>query len=151
MELVEHHDADVVEIAVILEPAQQDPLGDEAQPRGPGKMVLETDLVPDFAAELAVPFPRHPRGDGARCDPARLEDDDALVAGQPGVEEHLRHLGRLAGAGGRDEDELVAFGEHADDIGVQLPDRQIARSHVRRNAERERKQGTRSGWPSGGI
>ena len=92
-------------------------------------MIIEPDLVTDFGAKRLAAFRGDARGHGAGGDTTRLEDDDLLFPRQPGVEDHLRHLGGFAGAGGRDEHEAVAVVQLPDEVGVDLPDRKRIGGH----------------------
>ena len=83
VKLVEHHDAYVAQFMVVLQPAQEDALRDEAEARGFRQMLLEPHLVTHFTAEPAAAFPRHPRRHGARGDPAGLQDHDAFRPATP--------------------------------------------------------------------
>ena len=126
MEFIEQHHAHVGQRAVILQPAEQNSLGHETDARAQARLVIEPNLVAHLPTELALAFPGHARRHRAGGDATRLQHDDLLRPGQPRVEEHLRHLRRLAGAGRRDEDKPVPIAHRADDVGVDLPDGQMS-------------------------
>ena len=64
---------------------------------GPGTgVVFKTDLISDFAADIAAAFRSHPVSQQARGDPPGLEHDN-LAAGP--VQKHLRDLRGFPGAG----------------------------------------------------
>ncbi len=122
VEFVKEDDADVGERAVVLEPAEEDALGDKADARAEGGLVVETDLIADFCAEFDLAFPGDAGGDGAGGNTAGLKNDNLARAGEIGVEQHLGNLRGLAGAGGGDEDEAVAGAQGGHDGIVDLPD-----------------------------
>ena len=125
VELVEEEHAHVGQRAVVLEPAQQDAFGHETDARAESGLVVETDLVADFPAEFDITLPGDTRSHRAGSDAARLQHDDLLLPGEAGIEQHLRHLRGLAGAGRRDQHEAVARAHGAEDAGVDLPDGKI--------------------------
>ena len=117
VELVEHDHAHAGQAGLGDQPAGEQPLGDEAQPRpGPGHL-LEADLPAD---RLAGPLPQllghAPRRHAGR-EPPRLEDDDLAVAGQAGREQRGGDAGGLAGAGRRLDDERPAPAQGRHDVG----------------------------------
>ena len=122
MELVEQNNTDIGKRPVILQPAEQDAFGHVANARAEGGSVIKTNLVADFLAGPAPAFPRHTRGNRAGGDAAGLQHGDLFVLRQAGVEQHLRHLCRLAGAGRRDEHKPVARIQRFDGLRMDLPD-----------------------------
>ena len=125
VEFVEDQHADVGQRGIILQPAEEDAFRDETKPRAVARAVVEPDLVADLAAQLRVPFPGDAGGERTCGHPSRLEDDDAFRSGHSRVEHHLRDLGRLAGARGRDEHEPAPFPRVAQDRVGDFPDREI--------------------------
>ena len=92
MKFVKHHNADVAQCRVVLQPTQEDAFRDEAQARGCGEMLLEAHLVTDFTAQFATALPRHPRRHRPRSHTPGLQDDDAFGSRHPCIQKHLRHL-----------------------------------------------------------
>ena len=70
-----------------------------------GDHAVEADLVADFLPELRPALLRHARRQHARGQPAGLQHDHLALAQQPVIQQHLRHLRRFAGAGGRLQDQ----------------------------------------------
>jgi hypothetical protein len=85
-------------------------------------MFLEAHLVAHLDPEFPSALPRHPGRHSASRNSTGLQNHNAFLAGDSGVQKHLRYLRRFAGAGGGYEHQLVARGECADDFGVKLPD-----------------------------
>src|SRR4051812_23662818 len=132
MKFVEENHPYISESAIVLEPAKQDSLCDETDPGAKAGLVVEANLVADFRAEFAPPFPSHARSDRSGRDPARLQDDDLFLPCQPAVEHHLRNLSGFARPGRRHEHKAIAFARQgANDLAVNLPDRQGCRSRQR--------------------
>jgi hypothetical protein len=133
VELVEEDSGNFGERTVILEPTKQNAFGHITDAGSQAGLVVEPDLVADFGAEGAMAFPGHARSNGSSRDTTRLEDNDFLVSGQPGIEEHLRHLGGLAGTGGRNQDEAIARTQRLNYLRMDLPDgkfRHCSKSHM---------------------
>ena len=107
MEFVEQHHPDVRQLSVVLQPAEEDSLGDVADACAEAGLVVKADLVADLAADRAASLPGHARGHRPGGYPARLEHHDLLVPGQSRIQQHLRHLGGLARAGGRHQHQPV--------------------------------------------
>ncbi len=122
MKFVEQNDANLCQRAVILQPAQQNALGDKADAGAQAGLVIKTDLIADFRAELHIAFPSHTRRDRACSDPSWLEHDDFLVPGQPGIQKHLRHLRGFPRTRGGNQHESIAGTERPDDRFMDLPD-----------------------------
>jgi len=123
MKLIEDHGPDVGQRAIILKPAQQDAFGDEADAGADAGVVVEADLIADLSAEFALALPGHAGGHGAGGgDASGLEHHDHLVAHDPRIQQHLRHLRGLARARGRNEHQAIARLQRAQDVGVDLPD-----------------------------
>ena len=81
VKFIEDDHGDAVKAGVVLEPAQENALGDKTDAGAEAGAVVEADLVADLGAERAVALPGHAGGDGAGGDAAGLEDDDAVAAG----------------------------------------------------------------------
>ena len=128
MKFIEEDDRGIPEIAIVLQPAEKNALRDEANARSQTGLIVEPNLVADLLPKLDLPFPGDARGDRAGGDAARLKHHDSLrlcgVAGQSGVEQHLRHLGGFPGPGGRDENHAIALAQSFDNGGMNLPDGQ---------------------------
>ena len=122
MELIEDHGTDVGQRAVILEPAQQDAFGDKTDAGADAGVIVEADLIADLRAEFSLALPGDAGGHGAGGDAAGLQHHDHLVARDPRIEQHLRHLRGLARARGRDEHQAIAGLQRAQDVGVDFPD-----------------------------
>lgn len=63
MEFVEEQDSNLAEQGVILDPAQEDAFGDEAEEGGRAELIIETDLVTDLGTEWGLAFKGHSSGD----------------------------------------------------------------------------------------
>ncbi len=99
VEFVEDHRRDPFEEGIPLEPAQQQPLGDEDDPAVGAEAALEADPPADLPAERPPLLVGDAARRGARRHPARLQHDD--LAGRQLAGERRRHPRRLAGARGR--------------------------------------------------
>ena len=108
MKFIEDDRAQVGEGAIVLQPAQEDALGHVADTGAQAGLVIEANLVTDLGAERAPPFPGYARRHGPRRHATGLEHDNLLAGGQSGIQQHLRDLSGLAGAGGRYQDQPVA-------------------------------------------
>ena len=95
VKLVEHDDADVLEIGVAREASREYARGHEPQARRLAALLLEAHAVADFAADAGAPPARHELGGCARGDPARLEHEDLLVTGEARIEQRRRYARRL--------------------------------------------------------
>jgi hypothetical protein len=122
VEFIEEDGSDFGESAVVLEPAEEDALGDKDDAGGVAGAVVEANLIADLSAEFHLPLRRDSGSHGTGRDASGLEDDDYLVSRKPGIEEHLWDLRGLARAGGGDEDETVSGFEGAEDVGLDFPD-----------------------------
>ena len=122
VKFIEHDGSDFGKLAVILQPAQQNALGDEADAGGRSGAVVEADLITDFAAQFDLSL----RGDscchGSCGHPSWLQNDDEFVSADFGVAQHLRDLGRLSRPGWCDENEAISVLQRAQDVIVDLPD-----------------------------
>ena len=76
VKLVEQDDPDIGKRRIILQPAEENAFGDEADARSEGCLVVKADLVTDLLAEPAAAFPGDPRRHGARSHAPRLEHDN---------------------------------------------------------------------------
>src|SRR5712692_2654777 len=125
VKFVEQYHLDLRQRPIILQPAQEDAFGDETDARAQAGYIVEANLIAHFRAQPAIPFPSDPRGDRPGRDATRLQHDDFLFRRQPGVQKHLRDLRGLARAGRSDQHEAIALAEPADDLRVELPDREM--------------------------
>ena len=142
VELVEDQRGDPGQSPVLDHLPQQHAFGDEADAGLRAGDVLETDLVADLAAELGVPLPGDARGQQARGQPARLQDDDLPASRQPVLQQHLRHLGGFAGTGRRRDDQPPVFPEPGHNLVFDV----VYRQSVRHGATmREIRSGCQSG------
>ncbi len=127
VELVEHDDADVLEESVADEVAREDALGEEPEAGRRAARAGETDAIADLVADLRAALARHELRRGAGRDPARLDHDDLLPTGEPGIEERRRHPRRLPRPRRRPQHHAVGAGQCRDDVGQQRIDRQALR------------------------
>ena len=79
VEFVQYDRRNVGEKGVVQELSQEDPLGDEANPRARAGLAVVADLVPDLVPHPAVPLERDPPRCRARREPARLQDPDFTI------------------------------------------------------------------------
>jgi hypothetical protein len=105
VEFVEEDGGDAGEGGLRKHLAQEDAFGFEVDAGGGAADGFEADLVADFAAEVHAAFFGDALGEQARGEAAGLEHDGLAVAEGAEIEEHLRHLGGFAGAGGGGEDD----------------------------------------------
>ena len=117
VELVEDERGDAGEFWILNDLAEENPFGDESDAGLRAGDVFETDLVADLAAEFRFAFGSDASGEQASGESARLEDDDLAVAEQAVVEEHLGHLGGLAGAGGSRDDKSAVSADAGEEFG----------------------------------
>ena len=122
VKLVEQHGADAGQFRVILQAAQQHALGDEFDFRLRAGVILEPHLIAHALAKRGVAFPGDAAGERAGGNATGLQDDNAAFAAEDVVEDHLRHLRGLAGAGGSAEDEAVLNRQCVGDLRVDVPD-----------------------------
>ena len=101
VEFVEDQRIDAFQLGVGQHLAQENPLGNVADPRGRRSDIVQAHPITHFTAELDAARLRHPGGQQAGRQAARLQHRHLAGAEQTAVEEHLRHLRRLARAGGR--------------------------------------------------
>ena len=99
MKFVEQDDSHILQCPILLQPAQQNAFGHEADASALRRDVLESDLVSDFVAELAIALGSDARGEKTRGEAARLENDDLTVAEQSVIEQDLWDLGGFSRAG----------------------------------------------------
>jgi len=93
VELVEHDRTELGGERIALQPRRQHAFGDDEEPRLAREAALEADLPADLAAERPAALGGNPRGDRARRDATRLQQNHGTVA-----DERRRHARRLAGA-----------------------------------------------------
>ena len=121
VELIENHRADIAQRAIILQPAQQNALGDKANARADARVIIKANLIPHFRAQLSLTLPSHARRHRASRHSPRLQNDDHPVARDPRIEQHLRHLRGLARTRRRDEHQPISRAQSAQDVGVDFP------------------------------
>ena len=109
VELVEHDRADAREQRILGHLPQEDPVGDEADPRGGGDATVEADLVAHLRADLAAELEGDPPRRGPGREPPRFEDHHRPVPGETGPEDRRRHARRLPRARRRGKDEGRAW------------------------------------------
>ena len=119
MKFVEDENADARKRRALLHLAQEDAFGDVENARVARGDIFEPVLETDFAAQLDAALFRDAPGQQTGGEPARLQDDDAARAGQAVIEEILRNLRRLAGAGRGLHDDAVLAAQHAREIAAQ--------------------------------
>ena len=122
VELIKDDRTDVGQRAIILEPAQQDTLGDEGDASARTGVIVEADLIADLSAELTVPLRGDAGGHAASGDAAGLQYHDHLVVRDPRIEQHLRHLRGLARARRGDKHQPIATLQLTQDVVVDFPD-----------------------------
>ena len=96
MELIKQQDPDLRERPIVLEPAQQDTLGDVQSGAKTG-MVFKANLVSDFSTQSTAALPGDSRRHRSRGDAPGLKHHDTFVAGQARIQQHLRGLRGFAG------------------------------------------------------
>ncbi|MNX70137.1 hypothetical protein D3C86_1013780 [compost metagenome] len=115
VELVEDDERGPRERRVLEQLLPEDAVGHEEEAGGVLTGLLEAHLIAHRLADALAALGGYPHGQVARRDAAGLEDDGGAVLGQ----EDLRRLGRLAGAGGRREDQATMVSDRiADGVGV---------------------------------
>jgi len=124
MELVEQQDLDTLEERILDHLAEEDPFRDVADAGLRAGDVFKADLVTDFAAEGHVQLFGDASGEEAGCEAAGLEDDGLTPFESALREQDLGYLGRLAGAGGRLDDEAPVGGDGMKKLGFELVDGQ---------------------------
>jgi len=119
VQLVEHDGRHAVELRVGEQPAQEQPLGQEPEPRARAGHLVEADRVADGVAHPLAALGRDARGGEARGDAPWLEHPHLPALPPAGLEQRPRNAGRLSGPGRRLDDDgpLRAraghdFGEH---------------------------------------
>ena len=122
VKLVEQHGTDAGQFGVILQTAQQHALGDELDFRLRAGVIFEPHLIAHTLAKRGVAFPGDAAGERAGGDAPGLHDDHAAFTAKDVVEDHLRHLRGLAGAGRRTENEAVLNRQRVGDFRVDVPD-----------------------------
>jgi hypothetical protein len=86
VELVEHHDADLVEVGIADQAPREHALGHEPQSGLTTASLLEANTVANLAPDRIAPLACDELGRRARRDPTRLEDDYLFAAGDARVE-----------------------------------------------------------------
>ena len=123
MELIEDQHTNLAEPRIILNPSQKDSLGNKGNPGRVTDPILEPHLVTHLCSKPNLPFPSHPSSHSSCRYPPRLQHDNLTpLRHEARIEDHLRHLSGLARSCGGDQDELIALGERADQVGMEPPD-----------------------------
>ena len=116
MKFVEENGGNAAQCRVVNHLPQQHAFGDETDFGAGGGAVLEADLVADLLAQFHAEFVGHAGGEQPGGEPAWLEHHDLAVAGEAVLEDHLRHLGGFAGAGGRGQDQPLVGLQAVNDV-----------------------------------
>jgi len=122
VKFVEQHRTDVDQARVILQPAKQHALGNELYFGVEAGVILKANLIADFTAELGRTFPSNATGERSGGDSARLQHYHFAAATEDVVEDDLRNLCGLAGAGRSGEHKAAVHSERVDDFAVNVPD-----------------------------
>jgi hypothetical protein len=125
VELVEQDGADAVQRRVGQQLAQEQALGEEQDARVVADDALVPRLVAHQAAHFDAEFLGDSPGDETRRQSPGLQDEDTPL--DAGVQEHLRHLRRLARAGGRRQHAGAVRIEGVPDLRSHLVDGQLRR------------------------
>ena len=111
MKLIEDHTTDIVEARVILQHARENAFRDDFDARVAAHSRLEPRPKSDASADGFAKKLRHPAGDGARCDAARLEHQDFSPLEPGACAQEERHDGALTGARRSLEQHAAATGQ----------------------------------------
>src|SRR5689334_22492689 len=109
----------LAQVAVALRLGEQDAVGHDLDRGAGADLLVKAHLAADQLAKPGAELLGDARGDRARCDASRLRVADAAlrvrIPGEAHLEQHLRQLRRLAGAGfTADDDHRVALERRAD-------------------------------------
>ena len=88
-----------------METPGENPLGDHLDAGGGGGLLLEADLVPHGPPSFLAAAARHPAGRIAGSKAPGFEHDNAPPPEKGGIQEGKGDAGRLAGAGGGNEND----------------------------------------------
>ena len=151
VKLVEQDRADALQRRIVEDHAGEHALGHDLDARAGGDEALEPDAKADRLADALAQGRRHARRRGARGEPARLEEEEALAPGPGLVEKRERRARRLAGAGRGDKHRARARGERRLEGAERVVDRQglgegahrpsLEHAAFRRNPHREARDG----------
>ena len=119
MELVEHDGLKAGEEWILLEARGQHTFGGDEQPRGRVEPTLEANLPPDLAADGPAALGGDARGDRARRDATRLQQNE-----RSRVQERRRHTRGLPRAGLGGDDGRPPPPDGGRDVGEKRIDRQ---------------------------
>src|SRR5437016_5966924 len=97
VKLIEDDDRDRLEKRITGQLTAKDAFGEKPQAGRGATALLEADTIADLVADLPAALVGDVLGTGARRDAAGLENDDVLVARQPGVEQGCRNAGGFPG------------------------------------------------------
>jgi hypothetical protein len=98
VKFVEQHRGDTVEHRIVEDQPGENPLGDDFDPGLARHLRAEAHAKSDCLADALAERLGHPVGGSTRCDPARLEQENAASRDPRFVGQHQRHARRLAGA-----------------------------------------------------
>src|SRR6185436_11527925 len=107
VELVKENDSYVRERGICLQPAKQNSFGHITDLCAKTRLIIKTNLITDFGAERAAPFPSDSSGNRSSGHSTRLQNYNVFLARQARFEQHLRHLCRLARASRGHEHQAV--------------------------------------------
>jgi hypothetical protein len=136
MELVEDDDPGGLEERIVLEQAEQDTRGDRDDPGVPGDLPFKAHLPAEEFSRLGAALGGHAAGGGPGGEAAGLQQDDAAVAGEAGVEEGWWDAGGLAGPGRGLDDDGLRSPQRRDNLREDGIDRERGEWHERVGCER---------------
>src|SRR5437762_3467320 len=116
MKFIEDDRLNAPERRVVDQLPEQNPFGFKLDACGAARQVLETDSIADLTPQLDAQFLCHPRCKQPGRKPARLENHNLAGSEQSVVEQHLRHLCRLAGPCRRLKNQSSGRCETGDDL-----------------------------------
>jgi len=108
MDLVKDNGGDTVQSGIGLQPPQQQPFGDDFNPRLLASGAVQPRAVADGVAEWLVQQRGHARGGGAGGQAAGFQHQNALIAAPRGVQHAERYERGLARSGRGDEHGIAA-------------------------------------------
>ncbi len=121
VELVEHDGADAALLGIAEQPARQDSLRHELEPRRRPAGPLEPNFIADRISDALAPFFRHTSRREPRREPPRLEHDHLAL--DPRIEQRCGHPRRLARPGGRLQNQNSGRPHPLDDFAYRRVDR----------------------------
>ena len=124
VEFVEDDDPHFLQEWIVVQPAEQDALGDDRDPSPVADPILEPHLVADLAAQRPPVFRGHPRRRRPGRDAPRLEHEDPLAARNSVPHQGRRYPRRLAGPRGARKTTDSTAAQACDQVRQNLVDRQ---------------------------